>query len=395
MKILIINYHYPPSTTAHSYRWSLLRQYFLSQGHEVSVICGGLSSESDTENRITRVNFPKTVTKNAVDSVFRSNIKNNDLKNTVFYSIKKLYRKIFWPDGLWHWLPLSLFEVFKLRNQKFDMVVGYSPTFVAVIASLLYKKLNKKTKLVIDFGDPFSVSKEMPVNNYALYGRLNSYIENSVFKAANLVSFTNAKTFDLYKFKYPSSLNFDIVPHLVNVDDFYEIKKRIDNSPVRVGYVGAFHKNIREPNLAIEKLSQIDIDGLRFEFYGPLNGIIFNDSRFVNHYGVVNRDKAICLSKEFDVLINIENEDCPMSPSKIFECMATGKPIINFLSSTGVSSFNNYPLVLNIDTNTSIDSIITFILKNRNECLTLDKVEKILKGKTLKSIGDKYLGVVK
>lgn len=151
----------------------------------------------------------------------------------------------------------------------------------------------------------------MPVNNYALYGKLNSYIENSVFKAANLVSFTNAKTFYLYKFKYPSSLNFDIVPHLVNVDDFYEIKKSIDNLLVRVGYVGAFHKNIREPNLAIEKLSQIDIDGLRFEFYGPLNGIIFNDSRFVNHYGVVNRDKAICLSKEFDILIILKMKIAP------------------------------------------------------------------------------------
>ncbi|MGL1052318.1 glycosyl transferase [Vibrio vulnificus] len=394
MKILIVNYHFPPSTTAHSYRWALLRDYFLTQGHDVEVICGGLPSESDTDDRITRVNFPKTIKNNTVNTKINSTVRNNSFKNTVLSIIKKLYRKIFWPDGLWHWLPFSMLEVYKIRNRKFDLVIGYSPTFSAVVSSFLYKMLNKETKLVIDFGDPFSVSKEMPVNNYALYGWLNRYIESVVFKNSTLVSLTNKKTFELYKSKYPWFLNFDIIPHLVNVADFYESKEEIDKDIVRVGYVGAFHKNIREPSLVLDKLSLIDIDYINFEFYGPLNGLAFETSKSVNHYGVVDRDTAISLSKAFDILINVENEDCPMTPSKIFECMATGKPIINFLSSTGVSSFSGYSLVLNVDSDTSVDRIIEFILKNKNALLTLDEVEDVLKGKTLKSVGDKYLDVV-
>ncbi|EIY4754480.1 glycosyl transferase [Vibrio cholerae] len=393
MKILIINYHFPPSTTAHSYRWALLRDYFLSKGHEVDVICGGLVSASDTKDKIIRVNCPKTLKKSFLNTQSNSIVKRSKLKYTILNNIKKIYRKIFWPDGLWHWLPFSIIEVIKLRNRNFDLVIGYSPTFSAVIAAFLYKFLHKETKLVIDFGDPFSVSKEMPVNNYALYGWLNRYVEGLVFKNSDLVSLTNKKTFDLYQSKYPWCRSFDIIPHLVNVTDFYKIKEEVYNDIVRVGYIGAFHKNIREPYLALDKLSLID-DYISFEFYGPLNGVDFKITKKINHYGVVDRQKAISLSKSFDILINVENEDCPMTPSKIYECMATGKPIINFLSSTRISSFSSYPLVLNVDSDTPVDRIKEFILKNRNALLTLHEVEEILRGKTLKSVGNKYLGVV-
>ncbi|NAQ01098.1 glycosyl transferase, partial [Escherichia coli] len=64
---MIINFHYPPSTTAHSYRWSLLRDYFLQHNHSVDYICGGQPSEYDEENGICRINFPYTIKKNYVD----------------------------------------------------------------------------------------------------------------------------------------------------------------------------------------------------------------------------------------------------------------------------------------------------------------------------------------
>lgn len=73
--------------------------------------------------------------------------------------------------------------------------------------------------------------------------------------------------------------------------------------------------------------------------------------------------------KSFNIIINVENESCPMSPSKIYECMATGKPILNFLSSTRLSSFNNYPLVLNIDEDTHSSQIEKFIIDNVNNKL--------------------------
>lgn len=395
MKILIINYHYPPSNTAHSYRWELLRRYFLNQGHEVYVVCGGLSLESDVKDRVRRVNFPRTV-RSTVSETKQSTVSSgSSFKVRLYEFFRRFYRKIFWPDGLWHWLPFSLYEVLKLRNHKFDLVVGYSPTFSAVITALFYKKLNDRTKLVIDFGDPFSVSREMPANNYFVYSFLNTWIEKLAFKNASLVSFTNQQTYELYKGKYPYFSNFVIVPHLVNLDDFFQYKVRTCSNSIRIGYVGAFHKKIREPSLVLKKLHQIEIEHFKFEFYGPLNGVDFCESKCVKHFGVVNRSKAIDLIKDFNILINVENEECPMLPSKIYECVATGKPILNFLSGTKITSFCNYPLVLNIDENTSTAVIIEFIQSNNDKGLTLGEVQDLLKDKTLKSVGERYLSVAK
>jgi glycosyltransferase involved in cell wall biosynthesis len=394
MKVLIINYHFPPSNTSHSYRWALLRDYFLSQGHEVDFICGGVPCKLDAGRNIKRVNFPKTVRHFSRETIVKNENKSSffRLKVRLLLFFKKVYRKIFWPDGLWHWLPYSIYEVIKRRNKKYDLVVGYSPTFSAVITAFLYKKLNKHVRLIVDFGDPFSVSKEMPANNYALYKTFNRFAEKKIFDSADLISLTNEKTFDLYHSIYPSVSKFCIVPHLVNVEDFY-VEKMPPKTITTVGYVGAFHKKIREPYLAIDKLNQLSVEACCIEFYGPLNGLCFDESELIKHYGVVDRKSAIELSKQFDIVINVENEDCVMTPSKVFDCMATGKPILNFLSSTGSSSFSEYSLVLDVDSNTKIAEIELFISNNKGKVLSRSEVESVLKEKTLQSIGDKYLSV--
>ncbi|HHE2859614.1 TPA: glycosyl transferase [Escherichia coli] len=396
MKILIINFHYPPSTTAHSYRWSLLRDYFLQHNHSVDYICGGQPSEYDEENSICRINFPYTIKKNYVDLTQDIPIKKNSIKSKFISLSKYIYRKFFWPDGLWHWLPFALHEVYKRRKVKYDLIIGYSPTFSAIIASYFYKKINDQVKFIVDFGDPFSVSTEMPVNNYWLYGKLNHWVENKIFNSADLVSFTNEATYNLYKSAHPDISNFLVIPHLVNIDDFYTISEPKPSEKYKIGYVGAFHKGVREPNLVIEKilsLQDLFASKCQFNFYGPLNGVSLPESERLKYHGVVERHEALDLMKSFNIIINVENESCPMSPSKIYECMATGKPILNFLSSTRLSSFNNYPLVLNIDEDTHSSQIEKFIIDNVNNKLPRKIVDEILTGKTLSSIGDQYLNL--
>lgn len=397
MKILIINFHYPPSTTAHSYRWSLLREYFLQHNHSVDYICGGQASGYDKENGICRVNFPHTIKKNDIVTTQGIPIKKNLFKSKCISLSKHLYRKFFWPDGLWHWLPFALYEVYKRRKVKYDLVVGYSPTFSAIIASYFYKKSNDQVRFIVDFGDPFSVSSEMPVNNYWLYGKLNHWVENKIFNAADLVSFTNEKTYNLYKNAHSDISKFVVIPHLVNIDDFYTNSEPKHGDKYKIGYVGAFHKGIREPDLVVEKILGLQdqfASLCQFDFYGPLNGTSLSDSERLAYHGVVERHEALGLMKSFDIIINVENESCPMSPSKIYECMATGKPILNFLSSTGLSSFNNYPLVLNIGRDTLPAQIEKFIIDNANKNLSRKTVDEILTGKTLSSIGDQYLSLV-
>ncbi len=401
MKILIVNYHFPPSTTAHSYRWALLRDHFIGEGHTVDVICGGDSGDIDEENSgVYRVNGFKRNTSSIVTgscSDKKTGPISTALRRCKSYAVKflkKIHQSLFWPDGLWHWLPSALLKVIQLNKNDYDLIVGYSPTFSAIIASAYAKKINKKSKLIFDYGDPFSVSKSMPVNNFKIYEKLNYYVENKLLLNADFVSLSNSKTMSLYSESFEENINFNVIPHLVNVDSFYDNVGSVSKESFSIGYVGAFHKGIREPELALKILSKIKDSNFHFQFYGPLNGVDFDESENLKHYGSLERGLAMDKMKEFDVIINVENESCPMTPSKIFECMATGKPIINFLSGTGISSFSNYPLVLDVDNNTSPDDVAKYISNNVGKSLSLDEVNRILEGKTVKSIGDAYLSLV-
>ncbi len=398
MKILLLNYHFPPTETPHAFRWAQIVERFKSEGHDVDVICGGRASEY-TEAGLNRVNSP------FIGNRIQSNtsiLKKEDLGR--FYGIKgaiklfskKIYRAFFWPDGLWHWLPAALWCVIARRKIHYDLVIGYSPTFSAVIAARFYKFLNSDTKLIVDFGDPFSVSKEMPVNNYKLYYFLNYIVERWVFNAASIVSFTNESTLNLYKEKYKKIDNFTVVPHVVDVDLFYRVYKGSPDSLV-LGYVGAFHQGIRDPSLAIEILNKVanEIEGVEAVFYGPLNNVPFGVTDSVYHKGVVPREEAISLMHSFDFIINVENEECPMSPSKIFECKASGKPIINFLSGTKESSFSDYPLSLDVDSKTPVAEVVNFIMDNRGKQLSRIEVEGLLGGLTYNSISSRYLDIGK
>ena len=308
-------------------------------------------------------------------------------------SLMKIYRAIFWPDGLWHWLPFALYAVLTRRNNRYDLVVGYSPSFAGIIAARFYMLFNKKARLVLDFGDPFSVSEEMPVNNYNLYKRLNYFSEYWAFKAASMTTFTNEKTLSLYRNKYPSISTFEMLPHLVSIDLFYK-KHVVDlSATLTFGYVGALHKGIREPQQAISVLEKLSgkLQEISVVFYGPLNGLDFFESKHVRYMGAVSRGVAIELLQGFDFIINIENENCPMVPSKINELMALGKPIINFLSRINVSSFKDYPIVFNVSVDTNINEIVLFINEMKQKQLRKSEVEILLKGKTVNCIAEQYL----
>ncbi|MCO4799719.1 MAG: hypothetical protein KC484_10905 [Colwelliaceae bacterium] len=373
-----------------------MADYYKNQGHQVDIIAGGKKGESDYVDNVTRINCPYTIKSNSNGSIAKKTAKLSIIHNVKVQCLKvlkKVYRSIFWPDGLWHWLPFVLFAVLLKKNKKYDLVIGYSPTFSAVLSAHFYKFFNNSTRLILDFGDPFSVSKAMPVNNYLLYKKINHLTELNAFRVASKVTFTNEKTYKLYHEKYPKIEAFSVSPHLVDVDLFYKkhIVKNVEC--LRFGYVGAFHKGIREPGFTINVLEELkfSLSGFTAIFYGPLNGVQFKECESLCHKGIVQRKEAVQLLQSFDILIHVENEDCPMSPSKINEYIALGKPVINFLSKTNVSSFDSYPLVFDVSAKTDIQKLKVFIVNNARKQLARTEVESLLEGCALSHVANSYL----
>ncbi|ASD63971.1 hypothetical protein [Bdellovibrio bacteriovorus] len=84
------------------------------------------------------------------------------------------------------------------------------------------------------------------------------------------------------------------------------------------------------------KLGKMNKIPYEFNVYGPPNGFHFEvDGDISKYHGPLSREGAISAVKLADILVNVENTNCVMTPSKVVEYVATGKPIINIMADLG------------------------------------------------------------
>lgn len=345
MKVLIVNYYYPPLIDAHAYRWEQIAQYWVKSGHQVEVITGRVRGAPDRRLEsgveITRIGV-------IARSIQASPLADNGvtqprrLRAKIMNFLRPLYRKLYWPDSAWHWIPSLTCELLRRRGIKYDLVISYYPCMGAHlgVAALKYFSKYPSFKWIADYGDPFSTSLTMQPNNYAVYDRLNKWAERGLARSADFMVFTNETTADAYRAALGSPKNIRVIPHLVYIDRLYsaEFKSKIDvSAPVVLYYIGGFHKNIREPGRLFNLVRGMNKGGsgkYLLKIYGPLNGFSLAelspaDCPEIMYLGPIERDKAIEILKTADAIVNVDNENCIMTPSKIVECISTGRPIVN------------------------------------------------------------------
>lgn len=404
MKILIINYYFEPFVGAHAYRWSQIAKVWAAAGHEVNVIAGRVDDvrrEVRDGVAVERIGFVRRqIATHSSNTISPGKV--STLRSATITLLKKVNRFFFWPDGLWHWLPFLLVSLFKHRHERYDLVVSYSPTFSAHVGCLIYKKLTKNNgRWIADYGDPFSLSETMPPNNLNLYRGVNYWCEKLIIKSASLVSLTNKETQRLYVEKFSVGLgNIRCIPHVVDVDGFYASKKG-ENEARKFVYVGGFHKGIREPYKMLEFFDMIHGSGvgcIELHIYGPLNSIAIDFSKYNNIYyhGVVGRHEAVEVMKEADFLVNVENENCPMTPSKLVEYIATGNPIVNFLSADGCSDlFEAYSYSGYLFNISGVGDLVGFLSYIESGCgfNSLCGVKSFLRESDLENISSEFLSV--
>ncbi|MEZ7911450.1 MAG: glycosyltransferase [Propionivibrio sp.] len=423
MKVLVINYYYAPVVDAHAYRWSQLAPYFALQGHQVEVITGRVNGLKGQDNQdgvsVTRVGLRAHTLSEGLVGTFGAAHQDVQhplirLKTKMSSRCRNIYRKLYWPDGLWHWLPSLAMELWKRRDKKYDLIVSYSPGFVAHLGAYLSMSMWKhRFKWIADYGDPFSTSETMQPNNFRVYRRLNTLVEDKILKAAQLVVFTNEATRQAYARSFLIEEKLRVLPHLVDVRAFYAGDRSLQNlnpdsiNRLQLVYVGGFHKGVRVPD-GIKLLADLLKVHLPFEFdihvYGPDNGFdLANLLPGVIHYhGPVLRERAIEIMKSAHGLINVENTDCVMSPSKIVEYVGTGRPIIN-IRGNGVPSivldkYERLGFVISVPPDRSridVSKLVRFVMGVVNLQATYAEVAEVLVENSIQAVAHEYLGVIR
>ena len=117
-------------------------------------------------------------------------------------------------------------------------------------------------------------------------------------------------------------------------------------------FSGLIYSGIRDPRYTIKLFAEMNNPNICLDFVGVSFEEIPSDlRRYVNCHGRVEMSVATSYVDSADFLVNIGNKMNNQIPSKLFEYISTGKPIINICKNRDCPSLDilkNYPLVINL-----------------------------------------------
>lgn len=175
---------------------------------------------------------------------------------------------------------------------------------------------------------------------------------------------------------------------------------------IRCVFTGTLYQNIRPPHNIVRIISEISDEKIRFDFYGFHQELIAKDELYsqakkhIKLFGVVKTEKAETARLTADFLVNIDNTCLEQVPSKIFEYISTGKPIINFYynrDSSILKYLSNYPLCVNIyigedfECNEACKALKKFIQNTYGNMISYEKISSSYKKNTPAYVTDQII----
>ena len=182
-----------------------------------------------------------------------------------------------------------------------------------------------------------------------------------------------------------------------------------DGEAVECFYSGRFYGNVRDCTFPLEVLRRVDPGALRLVFAGDgqekeiaaFQKEYFGDR--LQHLGMISLDESFAKMKEADVLINIGNCVTSLLPSKLFDYISTGKPILNFCKLADcptIPYLNKYRLGLNViegekALDQQADDVLQFIETTRNARIPFDEILRAFPENTADYVGQLFADLLK
>lgn len=120
-------------------------------------------------------------------------------------------------------------------------------------------------------------------------------------------------------------------------------------------YTGSFFADVRRPDELLRFLEKLDPDKYTASFYGfcctYLRQNFASLPACVKLMGNVGLEECKTLVQNADILINVGNDCLNQMPSKVFEYIGTGKPILNFFThedEPAMHFLRMYPRILHV-----------------------------------------------
>lgn len=387
--ILFVTENFYPDVSATGNCINNVASYYKKEGWDVTI----LSKKLD-ENWLDEEIYDGKKIYRITHKTFKNKIKIKLIVKLIdiIYKFLILYR---WPIKSKDIIKCYCKKIIELNNEKdFDLIIFSINPPMSLIINYYLKKNNellKKKYTVAYYLDALMNEchiKFLPkkLSNFKIFN-----LERKYLPFFNEVFFTDShrSIYDIPKYDFIEKKHFLKLPSIL-IDYLYKEQDSIKSSDeYNLSYVGSISKLNRNPDKIFEFLTNVANDykiKLNILFYGKLNN--YNFKKFKDEYinieykGIVSKEEVYEIYEKTDFLINIDNINQTMIPSKIFEFISFKKPIINFTTytesiiDTYLRDYDNYISIKYIDSNFEKEEerIYNFFEEGRCKRVDVDKI---------------------
>lgn len=295
-------------------------------------------------------------------------------------------------------------------KEPIDAIIPACLPFEGVLAGIKFGKENN-IKVIPYFFDPFADNEALhrTKSNKDRKMKRHLNLEAYVIKNSEKVIMMNHMVshfedcFPEYKDKFIYLEHPTLIIGENNEND--EVKNHGDK--INLTYAGAFNKGIREPDYLLELISRCK-DNIELNLYtvGNCSSIIKeysdkNSGKILNH-GSVDKSTAHKALKASDVLVSVGNVVSNQTPSKIFEYIAMGKPLIHLYYNEDdqvINILNKYDLALCIKQSEAhleenLKKIENFCCGNFGRTMDSEKIKALYKEALPETTGNVILKLI-
>ena len=398
-KILVISYYWPPNSGSGVQRWLKFSKFLPLFNWQPIIITPSnpyseLSDsklEKNISNNIQVVKYPIWEPYSLKDKIFgkrdqsqNSGLISNDdsLKNNIF---KWVRGNLFIPDPKKYWIEPTVKSLLKkIKEENIEYIVSTGPPHSMHLIALEIKKKINNIKWIADFRDPWSKLDLLDDFNLSKNSRSkHERLELEVLSNAD-VTLTVSESW-AKDFLQLGAKNVKLITNGYDSEDFNDFKSK-ENNKFIIGHYGILN-HLRNPSnlwFTLNKICSENSDFnslLEIHLSGNIDKIIIDE---INSFAFLkNKLKLLGYLEHEDVidayasssllLLLLFNSESGKGnyPGKLFEYLATRKPILAFgpassdvkvLLDQGYGVYHDF----NISNNILENSILGFFNKTIN-----------------------------
>jgi len=360
MRILLVTWYFPPTNEVAALRTGATARYLTERGHQVHVLTAKRNEPDISlqvplpEDHIVRTRWldidrlkimptsaPRAQLTQAKQTLSQKARRAHFARLRAFASDTYL-NLVHIPDRQNGWLPFAISAGREIvRDQNIELIYASGPSFTSFLAA---KSLSKRFGLpwVAEYRDGWSGDFYRPRAKWrqAVDRHLESLTTGS---AAGIIAVSEPWA-DYYRKRFGKPTvaiynGFDV--ETVTTMD----RRTSAGTPISIRYLGQLYGAFRDPSplyRAIE-LSKLKPSDIQIEYFGPSEKEIrplaekFGVSACVQVKSRVSYSESLRIQRESDVLLLLQAPDDPRNvPAKVFEYLASGRPILGLGLDNGV-----------------------------------------------------------